>query len=372
MKIGITCYPTYGGSGVVATELGLELAERGHEIHFISYAMPMRLSTFHKNIFFHEVDSVDYPLFDYPPYTLSLASKMLEVATYEKLDLLHCHYAIPHSISAFLAKRMSFSHKLKVVTTLHGTDITIVGSSKSFLPITKFAIESNDGVTAVSDYLKKETYKQIGVACPIKIIPNFINTQKFNRNECRIFRETFATNGEKILIHISNFRPVKRTEDIIKIFAQIRNKVSLKLLMVGDGPERSKCEALCRELHACDRIKFLGKQESIRDLLSISDVFIMPSDSESFGLAALEALACGVPVISSNAGGLPEVNVHGETGFTAKIGDTKTMAEHTLTLLQDDTLRKKFAKNGVERSAAFFSVEKIIPQYEDFYQEILG
>ncbi|KAA3596117.1 MAG: N-acetyl-alpha-D-glucosaminyl L-malate synthase BshA [Calditrichaeota bacterium] len=371
MKIGITCYPTYGGSGVVATELGLELATRGHEIHFISYAMPLRLGAFHQNVFFHEVENADYPLFEYPPYTLALASKMLEVATYQKLDLLHCHYAIPHSISGFLAKRMSYAHKLKLITTLHGTDITIVGSSKSFLPITKFAIETNDGVTAVSSYLKQRTLKEIGVDIPIEVIPNFINMEKFNRGECQIFRDSMAEKNEIVLSHISNFRPVKRVQDIILAFAKIHEKVPIQLLMIGDGPERSKCEELCRELKVCHKVKFLGKQESIRDLLSISDIFIMPSDSESFGLAALEAMACGVPVVSSNAGGLPEVNLHGETGFTAEVGDVDALAERILSLAKDDGLRQKFSVNALER-AKYFSVDRVIPLYEQFYENILG
>lgn len=371
MKIGITCYPTYGGSGVVATELGLELATRGHEIHFISYAVPLRLGAFHKNVFFHEVENAEYPLFEYPPYTLALASKMLEVATYQKLDLLHCHYAIPHSISGFLAKRMSYAHKLKLVTTLHGTDITIVGSSKSFLPITKFAIEANDGVTAVSSYLKQRTLREIGVDIPISVIPNFINLEKFNRAKCQIFRDSMVDKDEIILTHISNFRPVKRVQDIVLAFAKIHNKVPIKLLMIGDGPERSKCEALCRELKVCHKIIFLGKQESIRDLLSVSDIFIMPSDSESFGLAALEAMACGVPVVSSNAGGLPEVNIDGSTGFTSEVGDVEAMAESVLSLAKNDGLRQEFSANALER-AKFFSVEKVIPLYEQFYEDILG
>jgi L-malate glycosyltransferase len=372
MKIGITCYPTYGGSGVVATELGKALAKRGHQIHFISYAMPMRLNGFVNNIFYHEVEMSTYPLFEFPLYTPALASKMVEVAKFEKLDLIHAHYAVPHATSAYLAKQILGDVNLRIVTTLHGTDITLVGLEPSFLPVMKFSIEKSDGVTAVSRFLKEKTLTNYNVHKEIEVIPNFVDTQLFTRMDKPDVRNTVAPLGEKVLIHISNFRLVKRVTDVIRIFDLVQKKIPSKLLLVGDGPDRSSCENLSRELKLGDRVMFLGKQAELVELLSASDLFLMPSQSESFGLSALEAMSCGVPVISSSVGGLPELNVHGETGYIAEIGDVERMAKYAIELLTNDVRHEMFAKAGRRRAVENFDIEQIVVLYERHYERILN
>ena len=379
MKIGITCYPTYGGSGVVATELGKMLALRGHEIHFISYAMPSRLNSFVENIFYHEVEINNYPLFDFPLYSIALASKMVEVAKFNDIELIHAHYAIPHATSAFLAREiLRYENKrnkdIKVITTLHGTDITLVGLEPSFLPTMKFSIEKSDGVTAVSQFLKDKTLSNYKINKEIEVIPNFIDTKKYRRltkEENCIFTRKHASDTEKVLIHTSNFRPVKRVQDVIQIFAKVKEKIPARLILIGDGPERSDCERLCRELNIFDSVKFMGKQDSIIELLSIADLFIIPSQTESFGLAALEAMSCEVPVISTSVGGLPELNLHNETGYIAEIGDIDRMAKYAIDLLSNEKKYKIFSKNARER-AMEFEETKIVPVYEAFYEKILN
>ncbi len=379
MKIGITCYPTYGGSGVVATELGKTLALKGHEVHFISYAMPTRLSNYIGNIFYHEVEMYSYPLFDFPLYSIALSSKMVEVVKFNDLDLIHAHYAIPHATSAYLAREIlknerKNSKDIKVITTLHGTDITLVGLEPSFLSTMKFSIEQSDGVTAVSKFLKDKTMSNYSIEKDIEVIPNFIDIDKYKRNpekKTGCFRNNFAEPNEKILIHVSNFRPVKRVPDVIKIFSLVKDKVASRLILVGDGPERSECERLCRELGIIEYVKFMGKQDSLPEILSIADLFLMPSQSESFGLSALEAMSCGVPVISSSVGGLPELNLHGETGYIAEFGDVERMARYAIELFTEDKKYKLFQRNARER-AEFFNEDKIIDYYEKFYEKILG
>lgn len=379
MKIGITCYPTYGGSGVVATELGKTLALKGHEVHFISYAMPSRLSSYVGNIFYHEVEMYSYPLFEFPLYSIALSSKMVEVVQFNDLDLIHAHYAIPHATSAFLAreilkKERKNSKDIKIITTLHGTDITLVGLEPSFLSTMRFSIEQSDGVTAVSKFLKDKTISNYSIEKDIEVIPNFIDTNKYKRNPDKktgCFRSNFGSEEEKILIHVSNFRPVKRVPDVIKIFSLVREKIKSRLILVGDGPERSECERLCRELRIMEYVKFMGKQDSLPEILSIADLFLMPSQSESFGLSALEAMSCEVPVISSSVGGLPELNLHGETGYIAEFGDVERMAKYAVDLLGNDKKYKLFRKNARER-AEFFNEEKIIGFYENFYEEVLS
>jgi N-acetyl-alpha-D-glucosaminyl L-malate synthase BshA len=370
MKIGITCYPTYGGSGVVATELGKALAERGHQVHFISYALPSRLDGFLGNIIYHEVEMSSYPLFEFPLYTPALASKMVEVAKFEKLDVLHVHYAVPHAISAYLAKQI-VGNNLKIITTLHGTDITLVGLEPSFLHMMKFIIEKSDGVTAVSKFLKDKTITNFQIEKEIEVIYNFINPEKYKRTENTELRKSIAPDGEKIIVHTSNFRPVKRVPDVIKIFNEVRKKIKSKLILIGDGPDRSACEVLCRELAICSDVKFLGKQSDIVPLLSVSDLFLIPSQSESFGLSALEAMACQIPVVSSSVGGLPELQVHGETGYIAEIGDIDRMAKYSIELLTNEPKHTIFAKAARSRAISLFSENKIVDQYENFYQYIL-
>ncbi len=374
MKIGITCYPTYGGSGVVATELGKALAEKGHQVHFISYAFPHRLSHFVENIFFHEVEISNYPLFDHQLYGLSLTSKMLEVIEFEKLDLLHVHYAIPHATSAYLAKQMIKKNNsdIKVITTLHGTDITLVGLEPSFLPLVKFSIEESDGVTAVSRFLKEKTITNYEIDTDIEVIYNFIDTKIFNTEKNQHFRDKFAPNGEKVLIHTSNFRVVKRVTDTIRILEIVKKEIPAKLILVGDGPDRSECERLARELNLSDDILFLGKQDGIEEILSGADLFLMPSQSESFGLSALEAMACGLPVVSSSVGGLPELIRHNETGFIAEIGDVERMARYTIDLLKNKKKYSLFSKNSRNRAVDKFDILKIVPQYEKYYDKILS
>jgi N-acetyl-alpha-D-glucosaminyl L-malate synthase BshA len=360
MNIGITCYPTYGGSGVVATELGKALAERGHSVHFISYALPMRLSGFMGNV-----------VFDFPLYTLALASKMVEVARYEKLDLFHCHYAIPHATSAYLAKQMLGLPNIKVITTLHGTDSTLVGLEPSFLPVMKFSVEQSDGVTAVSRFLREKTLANYGIEKEIEVIPNFVDTRKYRRVPSDEARSHFAAHGEKILVHTSNFRTVKRVQDAISLFSEVRKKMEAKLLLIGDGPDRSQCELLARELHIHDDVRFLGKQTDVIDVLSIADLFLMPSQSESFGLSALEAMACSVPVVSSSVGGLPELQVHGETGYIAEIGDIDRMSRYAIDLLSNPTKHELFSKAARAR-ALEFDASKIVPMYERYYEKVLA
>ncbi|MBP1656212.1 MAG: N-acetyl-alpha-D-glucosaminyl L-malate synthase BshA [Bacteroidetes bacterium] len=368
MKIGIVCYPTYGGSGVIATELGKGLAERGHQIHFISYAMPMRLASYEGNIYYHEVEMANYPLFDFPLYTPALASKIVEVAQFEKLDLVHAHYAIPHATSAYLARQI-LGGSPKVITTLHGTDITLVGLEPSFLAVMKFSIEQSDGVTAVSRFLKEKTLTNYGIDKDIRVIPNFVDTEKYNRVECMQVRERFAPANEKILVHISNFRAVKRVADVIRIFNEVQQKVPAHLILVGDGPDRSSCELLVRELGIQERVRFLGKQTELVQILSSADLMLMPSQSESFGLAALEAMACGVPVISSSVGGLPELQVHGQTGYIAEIGDVGRMARYAIELLGNDTKMALFRQACRNRAVEQFDLKKIVTMYEEYYRE---
>ena len=372
MKIGITCYPTYGGSGVVATELGKALALRGHQIHFISYSLPARLDNFAGDVFYHEVEMSQYPLFDFPLYTDSLASKMVDVAKYHDLDVLHVHYAIPHATSAFVAKQILAPTKdIKVITTLHGTDVTLVGLEPSFLPLVKFSIEQSDYVTSVSRFLQMKTYTMYNIDKEIEVIPNFVDTQKFIRRKDCQFRERIAPNGEKIMVHVSNFRPVKRVPDTIRIFDIVRKSVPSKLVLVGDGPDRSESERLARELGISEDVKFLGKQTLLPEILSASDLMLMPSQSESFGLSALEAMSCSVPVVSSSTGGLPELVLHGETGFIAEIGDVNRMAKYAVDLLSDERKWELFSHNSRKRAEEKFNVEQIIPLYERLYERAI-
>jgi N-acetyl-alpha-D-glucosaminyl L-malate synthase BshA len=374
MKIGINCYPTYGGSGVVATELGKALALEGHQVHFISYAMPHRLDSFVENIYYHEVEMSNYPLFEHQLYGLSLTSKMLEVIEYEKLDLMHVHYAIPHAVSGYLAKQVLKKNNsdIKLVTTLHGTDITLAGLEPSFLPLVKFSIEESDGVTAVSRFLKEKTLTNYHIEKDIEVIHNFIDTEIYKREPNEVFRKHIAPEGEKILVHVSNFRKVKRVTDTILILKRIKKKLPAKLLLVGDGPDRSECERLARELDLQDDVKFLGKQDKLPEILSASDLFLMPSQSESFGLSALEAMACGVPVVSSSVGGLPELILQNETGFIAEFGDVDRMAKYSIDLLKNDRKRKIFSQNSRERAINNFEISLIVPQYIRYYEKILS
>ncbi len=372
MKIGIACYPTYGGSGVVAAELGKALAEKGHKIHFISYAMPIRLDGFMGNIVFHEVEISNYPLFDFPLYTPALASKIVEVTKFEQLDILHAHYAIPHATSAYLAKQILGDNRLKIVTTLHGTDITLVGLEPSYLPVMKFSIEQSDGVTAVSRFLREKTLTNYHIEKDIQVIPNFVDTGKYQRIETTKIRKSMAPNGEKVLIHVSNFRPVKRVPDVVRIFNLVRQKIPAKLLLVGDGPDRSYCEQLVRELDIIQDVKFLGKQSELVCLLSSSDLFLIPSQSESFGLSALEAMACEIPVVASSVGGLPELVLHGETGYIAEIGDIERMARYAIDLLSNEAKYKLFAAASRKRAVQSFDSAKVIDLYEHYYEQILS
>ncbi len=371
MRIGITCYPTFGGSGVVATELGLALAKRGDDVHFISYALPSRLSILHERVHFHEVTVTPYPLFDpYPPYTLALATKMAEVAAYEKLDVLHVHYAIPHAISAHLAKQILHSN-LKVVTTLHGTDITLVGRDESYLPITKFGIEVSDGVTAVSQWLKEETAEHFHTDKEIEVIPNFVDPARFHRNGAA-FCDTFAARGEKLVCHVSNFRPVKRVMDVVEVFEKIAKVVPSRLIMVGDGPDRSRAEAYARDHGLRNHVIFLGNVTNLEEVLGGCDLFMLPSESESFGMAALEAMASEVPVIATRSGGLPEVVVDGETGYLLPVADVDGMAERGIEILRDDELRKRMGKRGRQVAVDRFDEQKIVPYYRQMYERVIA
>jgi len=370
MKIGIVCYPTFGGSGVVATELGKALALKGHQVHFITYSQPARLDFFNENLFYHEVIVPSYPLFQYDPYELALASKMVDIVQFEKLDILHVHYAIPHASAAYMAKQILKTKgiQIPVITTLHGTDITLVGKDASFEPVVTFSINQSDGVTAVSEDLRTETYNHFRIEKEIEVIPNFINLERFHRQQKDHFRAAIGPQGEKLMVHTSNFRSVKRVQDVIKIFYKVRKQIACKLLMVGDGPDRIKAENLCRKLDVCNDVRFLGKLEAVEEVLSVADLFLMPSEKESFGLAALEAMACEVPVISTNAGGIPELNIHGETGFVSPIGDVDDMVKNALYVL-DDTHLPQFKANALAR-AKVFEISKIVPLYEQFYQKI--
>jgi N-acetyl-alpha-D-glucosaminyl L-malate synthase BshA len=373
MRIGITCYPTYGGSGAVATELGKELALRGHEVHFISYAIPFRLNRYVENIIYHEVESSNYPLFEFSLYTLSLTSKMAEVAEFENLDLLHVHYAIPHAVSAYLAKEILRQKKdIKIITTLHGTDITLVGLEPNFLPLVNFSIEKSDAVTAVSRFLKEKTITQYDTKKEIEVIPNFIDTEIYKPNPNCKYREHIAPKGEKVLIHTSNFRPVKRVADVIKIFDKVNKEIQSKLLLIGDGPDRFECEQLARQLNISDRVKFLGKQDAVVDILNASDLFLLPSQSESFGLAALEAMACGLPVIASSVGGIPELIKHNECGFISEIGDIDRMSKYAIELLTNEKKYELFSKNARKRALEKFDKSIVIPMYENLYQRALN
>jgi N-acetyl-alpha-D-glucosaminyl L-malate synthase BshA len=372
MRIGIVCYPTFGGSGVVATELGKALADKGHEIHFITYSQPVRLDFFSENISYHEVSVSNYPLFEYAPYESALTSKLVDVVKYEKLDILHVHYAIPHASVAWLAKQILATQgiQIPIVTTLHGTDITLVGKDMSFEPVVTFAINHSDGVTAVSESLRKDTYSNFKIDKEIEVIYNFIDLKRFSKKAKDHFRKAIAPFGEKLVVHTSNFRKVKRVEDVVHVFNKVQQTVPTKLLLIGDGPERPAIEKLCRDLGCCDNVRFLGKQEMIEEILSVCDLFIMPSESESFGLAALEAMACQVPVISSNAGGMPELNIHGVTGFLSNVGDVEDMAKHATSLLTNPEMLAQFRVNALEQ-ASRFDIHKIMPLYEQFYLKVI-
>ena len=371
MRIGITCYPTYGGSGVVATELGMELAARGHEIHFISYAPPIRMDLATARINFHEVEVASYPLFDHPPYTLALATKMLEVFEAEALDLLHVHYAIPHSVSALLARSMAAPRRLPFITTLHGTDITLVGSNRSYLPITRFSIEQSDGVTAISQYLRQKTLQEFEIKRPIEVIPNFVNCDLYHHSTDAALRAQWAPGGEPILMHLSNFRPVKRVTDVVEIFAKVREKMPAKLVFIGDGPDRGAAEFLVRKKRLQKDVHFLGKQDRVYDKLGAADLFLLPSQLESFGLAALEAMACEVPVIASNVGGLPEVVEHGVDGYLINPGDVEVAARHAIEILSRADRGREMGQRARISARKKYCANDVIPFYERYYQQVL-
>src|SRR3954452_7503064 len=368
MRIGIVCYPTFGGSGVLATELGKALADKGHHVHFITYQQPVRLNVFNTNIFYHEVRVPTYPLFDYPPYEVALASNMVDVIMNHDLDLLHVHYAIPHASAAFMAKQIvrKSGRDIPVITTLHGTDITLVGRDKTYEPVVTFSINESDAITAVSQNLRQETYSSFNITKEIEVIYNFVDVSRFSKKPIDAFRKVIAPHGEKILVHASNFRKIKREDDVVKIFADVRKKIPAKLLMIGDGPERPAMEELVKHMGLHDDVRFVGKQEQIEEILLVSDLFLLPSEYESFGLAALEAMAAKVPVISSNAGGLPEININGETGFTANVGDVATMSNYAIKLLSDEDLFLKL-KEGAYKQALHHDITNIVPKYEKLY-----
>ena len=371
MKIGIVCYPTFGGSGVLATELGKALAEKGHEIHFITYQQPVRLNGFHTNIFYHEVRVPTYPLFDYPPYELALASTMVDVILNHDLDLIHAHYAIPHASAAYTAKQIvkqKTGRIVPVITTLHGTDITLVGRDKTYEPVVTFSINESDSITAVSENLKEETYKHFDIKKDIEVIHNFVDVQRYNKKPVAAFRQVIAPNNEKIIIHASNFRKIKRIDNVMEIFKNIHAALPSKLLMVGDGPERPLAEDLTRQYGLEADVRFLGKQEQMEEILAVSDVFLLPSEYESFGLAALEAMAASTVVISTDAGGLNEININGETGYTSAIGDVESMSKNAITLLQDEAKLKTFKHNAL-KEAKLFDIHHIIPKYEALYRK---
>ena len=372
MRIGIVCYPTFGGSGVLATELGKALAQKGHMVHFITYQQPVRLTGFIPNIFYHEVQVPTYPLFDYPPYETALASTMVDVIKNNDLDLLHVHYAIPHASAAYMAKKIleKEGKTIPVITTLHGTDITLVGRDKTYAPVVAFSINQSDGITAVSENLRDETYKTFAIEKEIEVIYNFVDVARFTRKPIDAFKKVIAPNGERILMHASNFRKIKRVQDVVKIFHEVHKELPSKLLFVGDGPERQMAEELSRSLGVCDDVRFVGKQEQMEDILAIADLFLLTSDYESFGLAALEAMASGVPVVSTNAGGLKEIMIQGKTGFMADIGDVKSMSRHALDILQDDEVLKTFKINAAAH-AKKYDISNIVPVYEKLYERFL-
>lgn len=372
MNIGIVCYPTFGGSGVVATELAKGLANRNHNVHILSYARPARLDHFQTNISYHEVNLNTYPLFEFPPYDLALANQMASLIEYENLDILHVHYAIPHATSAFLAKQIlgEKADHIPIITTLHGTDITLVGSDASYKTVVDFSINQSDGVTAVSEYLKEETYKRFDIRKEIEVIPNFIDLDRFKKSDKNHFKKALCPEGEKVVVHVSNFREVKRVPEVVEIFYRVlKNGIQAKLLLVGDGPDRQKAERRCRELGMCEQVRFLGKQDQVEEVLSIADLFLIPSGSETFGLAALEAMSCSVPVISSDIGGLPEVNIHGETGYLCELDDVDCMADYAVEILGNEKTQKKMARNARKR-AKDFEMSKIVNRYEKYYEHI--
>ena len=371
MKIGIVCYPTFGGSGVLATELGKALAEKGHEIHFITYQQPVRLNSFHANIFYHEVRVPTYPLFDYPPYELALASTMVDVILNHDLDLIHAHYAIPHASAAYTAKQIvkqKTGRSVPVITTLHGTDITLVGRDKTYEPVVTFSINESDCITAVSENLKQETYKHFDIKKDIEVIHNFVDVHRYNKKPVAAFRQVIAPHNEKIIIHASNFRKIKRIDNVMEIFKNIHSALPSKLLMVGDGPERPLAEDLTRQYGLEADVRFLGKQEQMEEILAVSDVFLLPSEYESFGLAALEAMAASTVVISTDAGGLNEININGETGYSSAIGDVKSMSKNAIDLLKDEAKLKAFKQNAL-KEAKLFDIHHIIPKYETLYRK---
>jgi L-malate glycosyltransferase len=373
MKIGIVCYPTFGGSGVLATELGMALSLKGHEVHFITYQQPVRLY-FHPNIYYHEVAVPTYPLFDYPPYETALASTMVNVILNNNLDLLHVHYAIPHASAAYFARQIlkKTGRDIPFITTLHGTDITLVGRDQTYAPVVAFSINESDAITAVSKNLKEETLRSFPIEKEIEVITNFVDMSRFRHSDKNHFKKMLAPNGERILVHVSNFRKVKRVGDVIKVFEKVHRQIPSKLLMIGDGPERPGAEEMCRSMEGniCSDIRFLGKQDQMDEILSITDLFILPSEYESFGLSALEAMACGVPVISTNAGGLPEINIPGVTGYLSEVGDTEDMAKHAIDILGDDARLHKFKKNALAH-AGTFDKDLIVPVYEKLYQDVV-
>jgi N-acetyl-alpha-D-glucosaminyl L-malate synthase BshA len=372
MRIGIVCYPTFGGSGVLATELGKALADKGHQVHFITYRQPVRLNEFHANIFYHEVRVTTYPLFDYPPYETTLSSTMVDVISNNQLDLLHVHYAIPHASAAYMAKKIleAQGRYIPVITTLHGTDITLVGRDKTFAPVVAFSINQSDAITAVSRNLRDVTYETFEIKKEIEVIHNFVDVKRFQKKPIDAFRRVIAPNGEMILMHASNFRKVKRVQDIVYVFAEVNKKIRSKLLFVGDGPERPIVENLCRELGLLDEIRFVGKQEQMEEILAVADLFLLPSEYESFGLAALEAMAAGVPVISSNVGGLPEIIINGETGYMSDVGDIAGMSKNAIEILTDKTILQQF-KTRAAAHARIFDIHNIVPKYEALYNRFL-
>ena len=373
MKIGIVCYPTFGGSGVVATELGMALAAQGHQVHFISYSQPFRLDVFSGNLFYHEVPITTYPLFEFLPYEISLTSKLVDVVMHQDLDLLHVHYAIPHASAAYMAKQILAKRGkfIPFITTLHGTDITLVGKDPSYQPVIEFSINESDGVTAVSDSLRKDTLKYFNISREIEVIPNFIDVENYSKPSDQCYRGMYAPNGEKVITHISNFRPVKRIDDVVRVFEKIRKEIPAKLILAGDGPERGNVENLARQLGVIQDVVFLGKTKAIERILCMSDLFLLTSETESFGLSSLEAMASHVPVISTNTGGIPEVNVHGYSGFLSDVGDVDDMATNALSLLKDDTRMQQF-KNQARIQAAKFDIKQILPMYENLYSRLTG
>ncbi len=372
MNIAIVCYPTFGGSGVLATELGKALAEKGHIIHFITYQQPVRLSEFHANIFYHEVRVPTYPLFDFPPYETALSSKMVNVISNHQIDLLHVHYAIPHASAAYMAKQILAKQDIHipVITTLHGTDITLVGRDKTYSPVVTFSMEESDVITAVSNNLKDQTYEFFDISKPIQVIYNFVDVNRFHQKPIHAFKQMIAPNAEKIIVHASNFRKVKRVDDVLKVFTLVNKKLPSKLLLIGDGPERTALEDKARDLDIAADIKFLGKQEQMESILPIADLFILPSEYESFGLAALEAMAAEVPVISTNAGGLPEINIDGYCGYMSNVGDVQDMAANAIKILENPEVHEKFKKNALAQ-AQKFHIDNIVPQYENMYKELM-